>query len=52
MIADIVKVEKGIAPIEPGTDFPERADQLADWTAGTVTWEADDLAVVSASYEK
>ena len=52
VIADIVKTQKGIAPIEPGIDFPERADELADWAGGGVVWKADDLAVVSARYDE
>jgi len=52
VIADIVKTQKGIAPIEPGIDFPERADELANWAGGEVVWKADDLAVVSARYDE
>lgn len=50
VIGDIVKAETQIAPIDPDYDFPETADDLAAWTEGTVTWQADDLAVIQAVY--
>jgi tRNA (cmo5U34)-methyltransferase len=50
VIGDIVKAEKQVAPIDADYDFPERAADLADWSGGEVTWEADDLAVVRATY--
>ena len=51
VIADVVKADVSVAPIEADFDFPDRATDLADWASGEVTWEADDLAVVRASYE-
>lgn len=50
VIGDVVKAETQITPIDPSYDFPERAEDLAAWTGGTITWRADDLAVVSAVY--
>jgi tRNA (cmo5U34)-methyltransferase len=50
VIGDIVKADAQIAPIDPGYDFPETAEDLAEWCGGEVTWEADDLAVVRATY--
>lgn len=50
VIGDIVKADTQIAPIDPDYDFPETAADLAEWAGGEVTWEADDLAVVSAVY--
>src|SRR6476659_9978503 len=50
VIGDVVKADVEIAPIEPDYDFPETAEDLAAWTGGTVTWQADDLAVVRATY--
>lgn len=50
VIGDVVEAAEPIAPIEPGFDFPERAADLADWSGGEVRWEADDLAVISATY--
>jgi tRNA (cmo5U34)-methyltransferase len=50
VIGDIVRADAQIAPIDPNYDFPERADDLAAWTGGKVTWEADDLAVIQAIY--
>ena len=50
VIGDIVKAETQVAPIDPEYDFPETAADLAEWCGGEVTWEADDLAVVRATY--
>jgi tRNA (cmo5U34)-methyltransferase len=50
VIGDIVKAEAQVAPIDPEHDFPEAAADLAEWTGGEVTWAADDLAVVRATY--
>jgi tRNA (cmo5U34)-methyltransferase len=50
VIGDVVKADVEITPIDPGYDFPETAADLASWTGGTVTWQADDLAVVQAIY--
>jgi tRNA (cmo5U34)-methyltransferase len=50
VVGDVVTVPDPIAPIDPEYDFPEKAENLASWTGGTVTWQADDLAVVRAEY--
>jgi tRNA (cmo5U34)-methyltransferase len=50
VIGDVVRADVQIAPIEEGYDFPERAADLAEWSGGEVVWEADDLAVVRATY--
>ena len=50
VIGDVVKAEVEVTPIEEGFDFPETAGDLAEWTGGEVTWEADDLAVIRAVY--
>jgi tRNA (cmo5U34)-methyltransferase len=50
VIGDVVQAEQQVAPLDPGYDFPETAEDLASWSGGTVTWQADDLAVVSAVY--
>jgi tRNA (cmo5U34)-methyltransferase len=50
VIGDVVKAEPQVTPIDPGFDFPDTADQLAEWCGGEITWTADDLAVVRASY--
>ena len=50
VIGDIVKSEVQKAPLDPGEDFPETAEDLAGWCGGEVTWRADDLAVVRAVY--
>jgi tRNA (cmo5U34)-methyltransferase len=51
VIGDIVKADTQVAPIDPDYDFPETAEDLAAWTEGTVTWQADDLAVIRAVYD-
>ena len=50
VIGDVVKADVQITPIEEGYDFPEAAADLAEWSGGEVTWGADDLAVVRATY--
>jgi len=52
VIGDVVKAEEQVTPIEPDFDFPDTADQLAEWCGGEITWTADDLAVVRATYDK
>jgi len=46
----VVKADEQITPLTPDWDFPETAADLAAWSGGEVTWEADDLAVVRAVY--
>ena len=50
VIGDIVKADVEMTPIDPAYDFPETAADLAEWCAGEIVWEADDLAVVRAVY--
>jgi tRNA (cmo5U34)-methyltransferase len=50
VIGDVVKAEPQITPIDPSIDFLDTADELAEWCDGQVTWTADDLAVVRATY--
>jgi tRNA (cmo5U34)-methyltransferase len=50
VIGDVVEADVQVAPIDPGYDYPETAANLASWSGGTVTWEADDLAVIAAEY--
>ena len=52
VLGDVVAVppDLRVAPIEPGVDLPSPAADLADWSDGEVAWEADDLAVVRATY--
>jgi tRNA (cmo5U34)-methyltransferase len=51
VIGDVVEADRQVTPIEPGFDFPDKAAELAEWCAGEVSWEADDLAVVRAVYD-
>jgi tRNA (cmo5U34)-methyltransferase len=50
VIGDVVKADPQITPLDPEIDFPDSADDLAEWCGGEVTWRADDLAVVRATY--
>ncbi len=50
VLGDVVEAEAQVASLEPGVDFPDRAEDLAEWCGGRVTWSADDLAVVVADY--
>ena len=50
VVGDVVAVPDPVAPIDPSYDFPEKAEDLASWCGGTVTWQGDDLAVVRAEY--
>jgi tRNA (cmo5U34)-methyltransferase len=50
VIGDVVRADVEVAPIDPDYDFPETAEDLAEWTGGEITWEKDDLAVVKAVY--
>lgn len=50
VIGDVVKADVEITPIDADYDFPEKAEDLAAWTGGTVTWQQDDLAVVRVVY--
>lgn len=50
VVADVVRADVRVTPIDPAYDFPESAADLAAWSGGEVVWEADDLAVVRAVY--
>ncbi|HET8975197.1 MAG TPA: methyltransferase domain-containing protein [Solirubrobacterales bacterium] len=50
VIGDVVKADEQVTPIDPAIDFPDTAEELAEWCGGEVTWRADDLAVVRATY--
>jgi tRNA (cmo5U34)-methyltransferase len=51
VIGDVVKADQQVTPIEPDFDFPDTAEELAEWCDGEITWTADDLAVVRAVYD-
>jgi tRNA (cmo5U34)-methyltransferase len=50
VLGDVVKAEVQVASLEPEVDFPDTAEELADWCGGKVAWTGDDLAVVVADY--
>lgn len=53
VIGDVVEVEpeRMVTAIDPGFDLPAPADVLADWCGGETSWQADDLAVIRATYD-
>ncbi len=51
VIGDVVKADPQITPIDPEIDFIDTAEELARWCDGEITWRADDLAVIRATYE-
>jgi tRNA (cmo5U34)-methyltransferase len=51
VIGDVVRAEPQVASLEPGVDFPDRAEDVAEWSGGEITWTADDLAVIRAVYD-
>jgi tRNA (cmo5U34)-methyltransferase len=50
VLGDVVTAELQVASLEPEVDFPDSAEELADWCGGKVAWTGDDLAVVAADY--
>jgi hypothetical protein len=48
----VVKADEQVTPIEPDFDFPDTAEEPAEWCGGEITWTADDLAVVRATYDQ
>jgi tRNA (cmo5U34)-methyltransferase len=51
VLGDVVKADPQITPLDPSVDFPDTAEELAEWCGGEITWMADDLAVVRATYD-
>jgi tRNA (cmo5U34)-methyltransferase len=51
VLGDHVEAEQQSLPPEPGVDFLDRPERLAEWCDGKVVWSADDLAVVRATYD-
>jgi tRNA (cmo5U34)-methyltransferase len=51
VLGDVVIADVQVASLEPGVDMPDRAEDVAVWCDGEVTWEADDLAVIRAAYD-
>jgi tRNA (cmo5U34)-methyltransferase len=52
VIGDVVAVEpsRRVTPLGEGVDLPSPAPAQAKWCDGEVVWEADDLAVIRATY--
>jgi tRNA (cmo5U34)-methyltransferase len=51
VMGDVVIAEPQVTALEEGVDLPSRADDLVEWCAGEIVWEANDLAVIRAVYE-
>jgi tRNA (cmo5U34)-methyltransferase len=51
VLGDVVRADVEVTPIDPGFDFPDPAADVAEWCGGEIVWQADDLAVISATYE-
>jgi trans-aconitate methyltransferase len=54
VIGDVVDVppEQRVTPLDPEYDLPSVAADQAEWCGGEVVWEADDLAVIRAVYDR
>ena len=50
VLGDVVKADVQVASLQPEVDFPDTAEELAEWCDGDAVWTADDLAVVVADY--
>ena len=53
VLADVVAVDDPadrVTPLEPERDFPDRAEDLAQWSGGEVVWREGDLVVIRATY--
>jgi len=50
-LGDQVSAEEHALPPEPGIDFLDSAEDLAEWSGGEVVWQGDDLAVIRATYD-
>lgn len=51
VLGDQVKADEQTLPPEEGVDYLDSAEDLAQWCGGEVTWTADDLAVIRATYD-
>jgi tRNA (cmo5U34)-methyltransferase len=51
VIGDFVALASGEGSSQvPGRAYPDSAEQLAEWSGGTVEWACDDLVVIAADY--
>jgi tRNA (cmo5U34)-methyltransferase len=52
VIGDVVEVEpeRRVTPVDYEYDIPSPAADQAQWCAGEIVWEVDDLAVIRAVY--
>jgi tRNA (cmo5U34)-methyltransferase len=51
VIGDVVEADPQITKVDPSVEHLDSAEELADWCDGEITWTADDLAVVRATYD-
>ena len=52
VMGDVVTAERADPAPGAGRRLPREATDLAAWCGGEIVWEADDLAVIRAVYEK
>ena len=53
VLADVVAVDDPadrVTPLEPERDFPDRTEDLVEWSGGEIVWSEGDLVVVRATY--
>lgn len=52
VLGDVVLVpeDERTTPLDDERDFPDRAEDLAEWAGGEIAWRESDLAVIRAEY--
>lgn len=50
ILADVVVADEPVTTIDPDRDFPERTEDLLEWTGGQGVWASQDLLVIRAEY--
>jgi tRNA (cmo5U34)-methyltransferase len=51
VIGDVVLAEPQVTAVDPSVERLDSVEELAEWCGGEITWTADDLAVVRATYD-
>jgi tRNA (cmo5U34)-methyltransferase len=52
VIGDVVSAGVQKTQVDPSVQRLDTAEELAEWCGGEITWTADDLAVVRATYDE
>lgn len=50
ILADVVVADEPVTTLDPDRDFPERSEDLLEWTRGREVWAKQDLVVIRADY--